>query len=90
MTDDDIKAAEKRGYARGYRAGKQKKKRDEAAYRAYREKAAFLDRAYLALLPVAMQVDNWSFRGEAVTTGEQRTSLAVAWAREALRKRPLP
>jgi hypothetical protein len=51
MSDDAFKAAEQRGYSKGYRAGQARKKRliDKERRAAVRE--AFIERAFLALLP---------------------------------------
>lgn len=87
---DDIKAVEKRGYAKGYAAGRHRKQRDISAERHYREEQAFLDRAYLALLPVAMEAQGWTISDKPVQTTVERITLAVRWARTALRQRPSP
>ncbi len=49
-----------------------------------------LDRIYLALLPVAMQVQGWTLGDVPISTGDKRVELAIAWARIAYKKRPAP
>lgn len=73
---DDLKTAEQRGYSKGYAAGRRRKHKDISADSRRHEQQAFLDRAYLALLPAAMQVQGWTLDGEKVTTGKQRVHLA--------------
>lgn len=87
MNDDAIKAAEKRGYARGYQAGKGRRKAD--ADREQRRKAdqAFLERAFIAALPACIQVQGWS-RGDApIKSLPDKTRLAWDFAEEALKQR---
>lgn len=84
---DELKAAEKRAYQRGYEAGQRRKNREVDAEKAWRAREAFTDRAFLALLPVAMQVDGWTMGGKPVTTSEDRVTLAVQWARRATKAR---
>lgn len=90
MTESDIGAAEKRGYSKGYAAGRRRKQRDISAERRYREQQAFLDRAYLSVLAAAMDAQGWKFGDEPINSTRDRVKLAVPWAVEALRQRPLP
>ncbi|WP_208280123.1 hypothetical protein [Massilia oculi] len=73
---EDIEAIEKRAYARCYAAGRKKAKtiRDEAHRR--RERQAFLDRAFLAALPFAMQQSTWQRDGKKIDTVGERVDLA--------------
>ncbi|MFC4275524.1 hypothetical protein [Achromobacter aloeverae] len=89
MMDDDIKKAEKRGYARGYAAGKQFRLRGMQAERTLREEQAFWDRAYLVLLPFAFEQQGWKFGDQAITKPQDRTKLAAEWATTALQTRRL-
>jgi hypothetical protein len=89
MTDDQLKAAERRGYSKGYIAGRSRKQREISLERARREKQAFLDRAFLAILPAAMNADNWTSGGKPIVSTVDRVKLAASWAREALLQRPL-
>lgn len=88
MPDEQLKAAERRGYSKGYIAGKRRKQREISLDRARREKQAFLDRAFLAVLPAAMTADNWQSGGKPVLTTVERVRLARGWAKEALLQRP--
>lgn len=81
---------EKRGYRKGYSAGRKRKARVDSDEQRYKRNAAFLDRAYLALLPAAMQVQGWKINDTLVTKTSQRIELAKRWACEALKQRPLP
>lgn len=85
MNDDD----EKRGYSKGYAAGKRRKQREIGYERAQREKQAFLDRVFLAVIPIALECQGWTSGGKPVNTSEERIRLARNWAVEALKQRPL-
>ncbi len=80
---------EQRAYSKGYYAGRHKAKQQRSAETIRRERQAFLDKAFLALLPTAMTQDNWKFGGKPASTVEDRVKLASYWAKEALHKRPL-
>ena len=86
--NDEIKAAEKRGYSKGYTARGRRIKREEAFEIARRERQAFLDRAFIAILPAAMNAQGWKFGDAPITSTDDRVKLAASWAREALRQRP--
>lgn len=85
----DTSTAEKRAYARGYNAGKRRRQREISDERRWREQQAFLDRAFLALLPTAMTVQGWAFGGKTVSSSEDRIRLARIWAEKALKQRPI-
>lgn len=87
--DDEIKKAELRGYARGYHAGKKKRHRDDFVARYRRERQAFLDRAFIATLPAALNADGWKFGDKPITSTDDRVELAARWAVAALKKRPI-
>lgn len=84
-----LKAAERRGYSRGYAARGKRIKRQNDAERRQRERQAFLDRAFLAILPAAMNAQGWSFGDKPITSMEDRVKLAASWAESALKKRPM-
>lgn len=86
---DDIKRAESRGYSRGYAAGKKRITREDAreAYRKSRQE--FLDKAFLSVLPVAMQVQGWKFGDQPIASSDDRIKLAAIWAKNALHQRPI-
>ena len=89
MNDGQLKTAEKRGYSKGYLAGKRRKQREISLERARREKQAFLDRVFIELLPVAIQAQGWTSGGNPVTTSVDRVRLARNWTIEALSQRPM-
>jgi hypothetical protein len=86
---DDIKKAEARGYSRGYVAGRRKRKQSIRYEQQRKERQAFLDKAFLALLPAAMAAQGWTIAGRPVRTGSDRVGLAKIWAEEALLQRPI-
>ncbi|WP_186079310.1 hypothetical protein [Burkholderia gladioli] len=47
----------------------------------------FWDRAFLASLPIAMQVSGWKFDGVSITSSAQRAFLAGVWADFATKER---
>ena len=86
---DEIKAAERRGHTRGYQSRGRRIKRENEAARLRRERQAFLDRAFLAIMPAAMNAQGWKFGDKPITSMEDRVSLAAMWAEHALRQRPI-
>lgn len=74
---------EKRGYQRGYVAGRKRLKRDRETERRYAEYAAFWNRCYIALLPTAMQVNGWRIGDKPVSSTAERVDLARRWTDEA-------
>ena len=90
MTEnEELKAAERRGYSKGYVAGKARKQRAISLEREKREKQAFLDRVFLQILPVAMECQGWTSDGKPVTSRVERVKLARSFAMEALSQRPM-
>jgi hypothetical protein len=89
--DDDIKAAEKRGYANGYQAGNKRKHRDAVEERRWREERAFRDRAFLAALAACVDAQNWTRTVDGKKTSinnvADRTRLAWDFADEAVKQR---
>lgn len=86
---DAIAAAEKHGYARGYRAGKHRRQRDIDHEHHRREQQALLDRIYVAMLPTAMSAQGWKFGEKPISSMDDRIELARQWAEEALKQRPI-
>lgn len=89
ISDDEIKQAELRGYSKGYQAGKRRKNRDMTQKRRRDERQAFLDRAFIAILPAAMNAQGWSFGDKPISSTEDRVKLARRWAEEAFKQRPI-
>lgn len=87
--DDEIKAAERRGYSRGYQARAHRIKRENESARRQCERQAFLDRAFLTILPSAMNAQGWTFGDKPITSTEDRVNLAARWAEHALKRRPI-
>jgi len=75
--------SEQNAYNRGYSAGKRRKARDITNERKERERRAFLDRAFLAVLPAALAAQNWKFGNKPITSTDDRIRLARIWARQA-------
>lgn len=86
--DDEIAAAKKRGYSRGYAAGKRRRHSEIDSERRRREQQAFLDRVFIAMLPAAMAAQGWKIGDAPVTSSEDRIKLARIWAEKALKQRP--
>ena len=80
---------EQRAYSKGYYAGRHKVKQQRSAETIRREHQAFLDKAFLALLPIAMTQNNWQSGYKIISTVEDRVKFASYLAKEALHKRPL-
>lgn len=86
---EEIIAAEKRGYSKGYQAGKKRLVSDGTAARERAAERAFLDRAFLQALPACIAVEGWKAGEKLISTKEERTRLAWSFAEEALKQRRL-
>lgn len=84
MTDDAFKEAEKRGYGKGYRAGRRRAARELSWEERQEKRNAFWREAFLAALPSAIEVQGWTSGGKPVTNLKERTKLARDFANEAL------
>jgi hypothetical protein len=87
MNDDAFKAAEKRGYAKGYQAGRARRKAEQDRERQRRIDQAFLDRAFLAVLPECTSMQNWKRGEKPINSVVDRVWLAWHIAEEALKQR---
>lgn len=85
--EDNIKKTEHRAYVRGYKAGRKRAKIERKADQVQKEKQAFLDKAFLAALPVCMVLENWTFGNVLIKNKEDRVRLAWNFAQEALKQR---
>lgn len=85
MTDDAFKAAEKRGYAKGYNAGQRRKAKAISAERGYKEKQAFRRRAFLAALAACVNAQGWTQGDKPINSIAGRTALAWDFADEAVK-----
>jgi hypothetical protein len=66
----EIKAAEQRGYAKGYAAGKRRRHEEEG------DNAEFWQQAFLTVLPRLLNGHTWEMDGKKVVTMEERVELA--------------
>lgn len=78
---------EQRGYSRGYAAGRKRRKNEQAAERWRAERQAFLERAFLAVLPACMDAQDWTRGGKPIISLDDRTRLAWDFAEAALKQR---
>lgn len=85
MADDSIKEAEKRGYAKGYAAGQRRKKAAATAAAQQRKHDAAWNRAFLAALPQAMVIQDWTRGDKPIRSIEERVRLAGSFASEAVK-----
>lgn len=89
MTDDAFAAAEKRGYAKGYAAGKRRVGREVEAERLERARAArenaFFRQAFAAVLPACISAQGWKSGDKPIHNLDERTRLAHDFATEAVR-----
>lgn len=81
---------EKKGYARGYAAGKKRKERLIIEERRRTQDQAFLDRAFLAALTACIDVQGWRTGDKPISNIPERVKLAADFARAALLQRPMP
>lgn len=73
--------AERRGYNKGYRAGKKAAPPPDPAVEAHKE------RVYLACLDLALKHGSgWKVDGKEMNSGDMYTLLARRWAERALRE----
>lgn len=79
---------QKSAYNKGYAAGRRRKQREIRAEVDERERRAFRERAFLALLPALIVSPGWTMEGKKCTNGEDRVRLAWAISRYALTHRP--
>ncbi len=85
MGEDDLKTAERRGYGKGYAAGKARKEREISHETRRRRMDAFWQRAFIAALPAAFNAQGWA-RGETkITSLSDRMRLAADAADEAMK-----
>jgi hypothetical protein len=87
MSDDAFQKAEQRGYARGYAAGRKKQKQDRHAEAIRKERQAFKDKAFLAILPFAFEQATWKFGEKPINTPEDRVTFAWRIAERAAKTR---
>lgn len=88
MTDEN-KKIEHRAYARGYAAGRKKVKIERSAEQVRKEKQAFLDKAFLAALPVCLSTEIMTAAVAGSKESERERQVKAAWwfAEKALKQR---
>lgn len=82
-----MSADEQRGYSKGYAAGLRKRKADRSREHIRREKQAFWDRAFLAVIDSCMNIQGWSRGDKPISSLEDRVRLASEVADEAVKRR---
>lgn len=87
---DPIKAAEKRGYAKGYIAGKAKRAKLLSYEQILRRDNALWNRAFLAALPACITADGWTITKadgteQRISDVAEKTKLARDFATEAFK-----
>lgn len=85
MADDAFKAAEKRGYAKGYVAGRRRQHKDRQARNLGAREDAFWRQAFVAALPACINANGWMAGDKPINNLNERTKLAHDFANEALR-----
>lgn len=90
MEADDIKKAEHRAYARGYATGRKKAKIERSADQVRKERQAFLDKAFLAALPVCIDRQIKAKGTEGINDNERKVTAAWWYAQESLKQRRSP
>lgn len=89
MAEDAFAAAEKRGYAKGYAAGKRRVGREVALERQERIQAArenaFWQKAFFAAFTTCVDMRGWTSGDKPISTPAERADLAKLFANEALR-----
>jgi hypothetical protein len=85
MDNEELKAAELRGYSKGYAAGKRRKQSQINRESRQRKEDAFWQRAFLAALPAAFAAQNWTRGDKPINKLDQRVLLAAETADEALK-----
>jgi hypothetical protein len=90
VSQEDIAAAERRGYSRGYAAGQKRLEHDSELQAARRDRQAFMDRAFLACIPFVMdyRLTGWKRGDRLVQTLDDRAWLAAQMAEAMAKARP--
>lgn len=70
----------KQAYRRGYSAGRKRGERDRDERRKRADEMEFWERAYIAILPIAMNSSGWTINDKQITSGDDKAHLAALWA----------
>ena len=81
---DNIQRAEKRGYNKGYNAGRQRRCKAITDEQRQRKENAFWQRAYIAAIPAAISAQGWVRGDKPINSVPDRMSLAAEFADAAL------
>ena len=84
MTDEPIKAAELRGYGKGYAAGRRRAVNQIATEQRARRDDIFWQRAFFATLPSCVNAEGWTRDTKPISTLVARVELAADFADSAL------
>lgn len=87
MAKDELKAAEQRGYAKGYAAGQRRKAALSERNKHRREELAFWDRAFLSVAPYFAGCAAWTKGDKQLSSLDDRVELAANFANKAIKKR---
>lgn len=74
-------------YSKGYAAGRRRGRLDRQAEQRQLERQAFLDRAFLAVLPSILESRTWQLGDKPAVTVDDRVKVAWGVARRALAQR---
>jgi hypothetical protein len=83
--DDETRAAEKRGYAKGYVAGQRRKQRALTERERTKRQNAAWNRAFLAALPSCISAEGWTRGDKPINSLASRTKLAADFADDAIK-----
>lgn len=84
--DDSFATAEKRGYAKGYRAGRRKLARAVSYEHKRQRENAFWQRAFVAAIPAFIAERGWEMEGRPVKNLDDFIELAARAADRAVTK----
>lgn len=81
--DEEILKAEKRGYSKGYVAGKRLVKKNKQYEHEQKQRNALWNRAFIAALKECISVSGWTSGDKPINTLAERVRLARNFANEA-------
>lgn len=84
--EHEVAAAEKRGYAKGYAAGKRRLASDMTREELQAERDAFWRQALLAAMPACIEAQGWTRGDKPIADIPSRMMLAANFADEALKR----
>lgn len=81
----EIKQAKQLAYARGYQAGRKRRRRDMTIEQMNKHRDANWNRAFLAALPTCIDAQGWKRGDKPINSLEARVRLARDFADEAMK-----